>query len=190
MPAAVNLEMSIADAKLVSGLLNAVRAQSKLTEGVGKTTAESKKLAFELDRTAQAAKKLIETPVERLTRKEQELTAAVKAGKLSVEEKSRAMAVYKQQIMGVERETKQLAGQLHGARASGLAAFGPEILASLGQYVSLTGGITAAVGLASKAWDDYRQRAQAALDRRERDGCTQQEFVTARDQPRALREAA
>jgi hypothetical protein len=54
MPGNVTLELSLRDAQLVAGLLNAARAQDKLTDGVKKTTRASKEMEDGLKRTSRA----------------------------------------------------------------------------------------------------------------------------------------
>jgi hypothetical protein len=107
-----------------------------------------KKNVSELDRFVASQKKLIQTPLERYTAKQEQLNVALQKGKLTQDEYARAS----------QRSTAELYKQ----QQAGQKAF--DVGDLMGQYVSSIGVATAGVQLLKAAWEGAEEASRKALE--------------------------
>lgn len=114
----LSVQLSLNDAKLLVGLANALKAQDKFTDGVGKTVDEAKKAEAELLKFANAAKRIDVTPQERYQKAIQQTDAALQKGLLTEEQANRARARAKADLDRLTQATDQLNTKQQGVAAS------------------------------------------------------------------------
>lgn len=143
----------------------ALRKNAKLAEGLGKALDNAgqrgkrdeatkvfqeqekqlKKSNAELDRFVAKEKELIKTPLEQLTAKQEKLNLALKQGKLTQDEYSRAL----------NRSTQEIYKQ---------SSSGNALTSMMGQYASGVGVMTMGVKLLTTAWEEADEAARKGLE--------------------------
>ena len=89
----VSVKFTASDAALWNAIQRQIAAQAKLAAGVETTTAKASAASKELDRFAEATKRIIATPIERYDAAIQRLDAALAANKLTEQEHARAVSL-------------------------------------------------------------------------------------------------
>lgn len=156
----VDLEFTAKEAKLdlalskIDARLRGMEQQFGRVGGASKAAsksfvAENEKFVRGLEASAAAAKALIATPLERFTQKEKELSQAVLHGKLTIDEKTRALAIYRRELFSTQESQD--------------GAFGTQMLTKLAAYAAGVITIQKAVQLVKSAWEEENQAAEAAL---------------------------
>jgi hypothetical protein len=131
----------------------AVKASADAAKSVSKIESAYKSASAEAKKLEAAAKRIVsenETPLERYNRKCADLTKHMTAGRISVEQFSRATSRYR--------------AELDGAGKAQESTFGANAIRNLAGYAAGLFGIQQAIGLVVKGFQEAERLAQSSAD--------------------------
>ncbi len=159
----ITLEMILNDLRFTAGMLKAAGSQKQFTSEVDRTKRQSAQAEKELDRMADTVKKMTATPLEKYNKELAQLDKLAKAGKITVEQQTRAIAMHRAELDRATNATQKL-----GAATDKTGRFGAQsalqMAESMGVVTTATGAATKAVDLLKQAWQRADQQAQRATD--------------------------
>jgi len=157
----IDLEITLQDAKLIAGLLRAAGAQKQVTSEIDKTKKESIKAEKELDRMAEAVKRITATPLEKYNKELAKLDTLQQKNKITATDYTRAVALQKAELDKATAAAQKLSVATDKAGAGGSLSV-LEIASSLGIVTNVAGVATAAVNQITDALRRSREEARAA----------------------------